>query len=179
MVTVTFFDSTVKSTSDAVQLRYAWSPDSGAVINVPNWSEIKFREPVEVGGFTSRRVELGQGEIEVKIRNNKPAENQFGIDAGWLGVTASRTHFWVSQSEDKKVAVIGVYEGEVEVKTKDGRTVKVKTDTDKPGVAVVSQKLSPVKLAIAGLVLVLIIGGTVLILKRKFASIVTGKKRSK
>ncbi|MBI2597557.1 hypothetical protein HYW41_05380, partial [Candidatus Daviesbacteria bacterium] len=69
MVTVTFFDSTVKSTSDAVQLRYAWSPDSGAVINVPNLSEIKFREPVEVGGFTSRRVELGQGEIEVKIRN--------------------------------------------------------------------------------------------------------------
>lgn len=52
---------------------------------------------------TSDIVELGQGEMEVRVRNNKPAENQFGVDAGWLGVTVSRTHFWVSQSQDKKL----------------------------------------------------------------------------
>src|SRR3990167_729530 len=122
---VTYLDSTVRSNSDMVQLGYAWSADSGSVMNVPKWSEVKFQEPVEVKGLTSHTVKLEQGEIEVKVKNNKPAENQFGVDAGWLGVTVSRTHFWVSQSQNKKLAVIGVYEGEVEVKTRDGKTIKV------------------------------------------------------
>lgn len=174
---VTYLDSTVRSTSDNTQLRYTWSADSGAVINVPKWSEIKFREPVEVEGFTSRTVELGQGEIEVKVRNNKPAENQFGVDAGWLGVTVSRTHFWVSQSQDKKSAVIGVYEGEVEVKTKDGKTIRIKPDGDKPGVVVVSRKLSPVKLVLVGLVIITVLGGIVLILRKRLLSNLLKKKR--
>lgn len=173
---VTFFDSTVKPTSDSVQLRHTWSSDSGAVINAPKWSEIKFREPVEVGGVTSHTVELGQGEVEVKVRNNKPAENQFGVDAGWLGVTVSRTHFWVSQSQDKKLAVVGVYEGEVEVKTKDGQTIKVKPNGDKAGVVVVSKKLSPFKLGIFGLVIAGVIGGVIWVVKRKFLP-KTSKKR--
>lgn len=173
---VTYLDSTVRSTSDMVQLGYTWSADSGSVINVPKWSEVKFRKPVEVEGFTSHTVELGQGEIEVRVRNSKPAENQFGVDAGWLGVTVSRTHFWISQSQDKKMAVIGVYEGEVEVKTKEGKTIKVAPDGDKPGVAVVSQKLSPVKLALVGLVLAAAVGGVVWFIKKK-TSIRPSKKR--
>lgn len=166
---VTYLDSTVRSTSDMVQLGYTWSADSGSVINVPKWSEVKFREPVEAEGFTSHTVELGQGEIEVKVRNNKPAENQFGVDAGWLGVTVSRTHFWISQSQDKKLAVIGVYEGEVEVNTRDGQAIKVKPDGGKPGVVVVSRKLSIIKLALTGVILAVIVGGAIWVLKRKFA----------
>ena len=174
---VTYLDSTVRSNSDMVQLGYAWSADSGSVMNVPKWSEVKFQEPVEVKGLTSHTVKLEQGEIEVKVKNNKPAENQFGVDAGWLGVTVSRTHFWVSQSQNKKLAVIGVYEGEVEVKTRDGKTIKVKPDGGKPGVVVVSRKLSPVKLAVAGVVLTTIIGGAGIIIKRKLAFKSSNKKR--
>lgn len=174
---VTFLDSTVRSTTNSVQLRHTWSPDSGAVINMSKWSEIKFREPVEVEGVTSHTVELGQGEIEAKVRNSKPAENQFGIDAGWLGVTVSRTHFWVSQSQDKKLAVVGVYEGEVEVKTKDGKTIKVKPDSNKPGIVVVTQKLSPLKLALAGLVLMVTVGSIILIIRKKFTSTGLNKKK--
>lgn len=166
-VQVSYFDSTVKATSDGVQLRYSWSADSGAVINVSKWSEIKFREPMKVSGSTSHNVKLEQGEIEVRVRNTNPSENQFGVDAGWLGVTASRTHFWVSQSKDKKMAVIGVLEGEVEVKTRNGRTIKVAPDGDKPGVVVVSQKLSVVKLATTGLVVGGVIGGIIWLIKRR------------
>ncbi|MBI2315170.1 FecR domain-containing protein [Candidatus Daviesbacteria bacterium] len=164
---VTYIDSTLRPTSDMVQLGYTWSADSGSVISVPKWSEIKFREPVEAEGFTSQTVELGQGEIEVRVRNNKPAENRFGVDAGWLGVTVSRTHFWISQSKDKKLAVIGVYEGEVELKTKDGKTAKVKPDGDKPGVVVVSRQLSVFKLTIVGVILAVIVSGIVWLIKKK------------
>ncbi len=163
----TYLDSTMRSTSDMVQLGYTWSADSGSVISAPEWSEIKFRKPVEVEGFTSHTVELGQGEIEVRVRNNKPAENQFGVDAGWLGVTVSRTHFWISQSKDKKLAVIGVYEGEVEVKTKDGQTVKVKPDGGKQGVVVVSRQLSVTKLAVASVVIITVAIGIAWYIKKR------------
>ncbi|MBI2338408.1 FecR domain-containing protein [Candidatus Daviesbacteria bacterium] len=174
---VTYLDSAVRSTSDTVQLGYTWSADSGSVMNVPQWSEIKFRKPVEIKGSTSHTVELGQGEIEVKVRNNKPAENQFGVDAGWLGVTVSRTHFWISQSKDKKLAVIGVYEGEVEVKTKDGQTVKVKPDGGKPGVVVVSRQLSVFKLAAIGVILAVITGSIIWFLKKRIKVVKFSKKR--
>lgn len=164
---------------------YWWGKEDGAVMSSPSWKNIKFKEPVKVEGVTSHTVELEQGEIEVKVRNNNPAENQFGVDAGWLGVTVSRTHFWVSQSQDKKMAVIGVYEGEVEVKTRDGKIVKVSPEEDpstgsgqgKPGVVVVTRKLSPVKLVLAGLVVAAVIGGALVIVRRKFSSKGLNKKR--
>jgi len=173
---VTYIDSTLRSTSDMVQLGYTWSSDSGSVISVPQWSEIKFRKPVEVKGFTSQTVQLGQGEMEVRVRNNKPAENRFGVDAGWLGVTVSRTHFWISQNKDKKLAVIGVYEGEVEVNTRDGQKVKIKPDGGKPGVVVVSRQLSVFKLTIIGVMLVVIVSGIVWLIKKKTSVKVSKKK---
>ena len=60
-----------------------------------------------------------------------------------------------------------VYEGEVEVKTKDGKTISVTPDGDQPGVVVISQKLSPVKLAFFVVVLAVVAGGAFLIIKRK------------
>ena len=68
-----------------------------------------------------------------------------------------------------KQTLVGVYEGQVEVKTKDGKTTTVSPNGDKPGVVVISQKLSSVKLALTGLVPVVVIIGIVLFLKKKFA----------
>ncbi|MBI2074614.1 MAG: FecR domain-containing protein [Candidatus Levybacteria bacterium] len=147
--------------------KYSWGEDSGAVMQSSNWEKIKFQEPVKANGVTSHIVELSEGEIEVRVRNNNPTENKFGVDAGWLGVTVSRTHFWVLKDTDKKLVAVVVYEGEVEVKTKDGKTVSVKPEGDKPGVMVIAQKLSLVKVGIVSLVLIAIIGGTVLFLKKR------------
>ncbi|MBI4028887.1 MAG: FecR domain-containing protein [Candidatus Blackburnbacteria bacterium] len=148
--------------------RYSWDTNSGAVIKSNDWEKIEFKQPVKTaGGETIRTVKLDEGEMEVRVRNNNPSENQFGVDAGWLGVTVSRTHFRVLNDRINKLAVVGVYEGEVEVKTRDGQTIKVKPDEDKPGVVLVSKKLSPVKLAIAGFGLLTVTGGVVFLLKRK------------
>ncbi|HLD24566.1 MAG TPA: hypothetical protein VJB96_01480 [Patescibacteria group bacterium] len=147
--------------------RYSWDTNSGAVITSNDWETIEFKQPVQAGGETIRTVKLDEGEMEVRVRNTKPAENQFGVDAGWLGVTVSRTHFLVLKDTDKRLAAVVVYEGEVKVKTKDGKTVTIKPDGGKPGVVVIAQQLSPVKLAVAGLVFVVIIGGGMLLFKKK------------
>jgi len=147
--------------------RYSWEENSGVVIKSDDWEKIEFKKPVEVGGFTSREVGLPEGGVEVKVRNANPSENKFGVDAGWLGVTVSRTHFWVLKNPDNKLAVVGVYEGEVEVKTRDGKTIKVTPDGDNPGVVVVEQRLSWPKIVLAGGVSAVAIGGIVLFLKRK------------
>jgi len=150
---------------------HSWYEDSGAVIKSNDWEKIEFREPVEVGGFTSRVVELPEGELEVKVKNVNRAENKFGVDAGWFEVTVSRTHFWVSNDPDKKLAVVGVYEGEVEVKTSDGKTVKVTPNGDSPGVVVIRRGLSIPKLVLAGGTLATIIIGGALLVSRKRKSI--------
>lgn len=169
-VSVTYLDAVITAAdSEPTQVGYPWGPDAGAVISFPQNTEIEL-------GATTRNLKLNRGEVEVKIQNNNP-QNPFKVHSGSFTVVAPRTHFWVSQSEDKKIAVIGVYEGEVEVKTNDGKTVKVSPDGDKPGVAVVSKKLSPVKLILAGLVLVAVIGGTFLVVRRKFSSKVFSKKK--
>lgn len=163
----------VSGTSDTK--RYSWDENSGVVVKSNDWEKIKFREPVAVEGFTSHTVELGEGEMEVKVRNSKPTENQFGVDAGWLGVTVSRTHFRVLNDRANKSVAVGVYEGEVKITTKDGQGITVVPDGDpstgsgqgKPGVVVVSRKLSVAKLAIVGVVLAAIVGGIVWFIKRK------------
>lgn len=164
---VTYLDSTVRSTSDAMQIQYIWEADSGSVINVPKWAEIKFLKPVqdEKTQEIKRMVKLNKGELEVRVKNTD-SKNKFGVQGDFFDLFVVQTHFWISQSQDKKLAVIGVYEGEIEVKTKDGKTIRIKPDGDKPGVVVVSRKLSPVKLALASVVLVGIIGGIIWFLNR-------------
>lgn len=153
---------------------YPWGEGNGAAIQSNDWEKIKFREPVESKGVTSHVVELEGGQMEVKVRNSTPSENQFGVDAGWLGVTVRRTHFWVLKDTDKKLAAVVVYEGEVEIKTKDGKTTSLVPDGDKPGVMVITQKLSVTKLAVVGVILAAIIAGVVLVLRKRFSK---GKKR--
>jgi len=77
------------------------------------------------------------------------------------------THFWVKNDPEKKQTLVGVYEGKVEVKTKDGQTTTVSPNGDKPGIIIATQKLSVTKLVLAGLVLAAVIGGAIFFLKRK------------
>lgn len=156
---------------------YPWGGGNGVTIQSNHWENIKFREPVEVDGITSHVLELEQGAVEVKVKNDNLSENKFGVDAGWLGVTVSRTHFWVSKDEDKKSAIVAVYEGEVEVRIRNGKTVNVSPENGKPGVLVVSQKLSPVKVGIAGLIVVGVLGGIILLLRKRITSKVFSKKK--
>ena len=147
--------------------RYSWDTNSGAVIKSDDWERIKFREPIEIEGITSHLVELEEGGVEVKVRNEKPSENKFGVDAGWLGVTVSRTHFYVYKNPDGRSAAVIVYEGEVQVKVGGVATVNVKPDGDQPGIMIVEHKLSPVKLVVTGLIIAVVIGGIVWFVKKK------------
>lgn len=156
---------------------YPWGEGNGAAIQSSDWENIKFREPVEVDGITSHVLELEQGAVEVKVKNDNPSENKFGVDAGWLGVTVSRTHFYVSKDPKKNVAIVEVYEGEVEVKTRDGKTVKVSPEDGEPGVLVVTKDLSVIKLFLASVVFVAIVVGIILIVRKKFTSKGLGKKK--
>lgn len=87
------------------------------------------------------------------------------------------TNFLVNYDKEANRSIVSVYEGKVEVKTNDGKATTVAPDGDKPGIAIVSQKLSPIKLAITGSVFLGIIGVMVYILKRKFSAKGSIKKR--
>lgn len=77
------------------------------------------------------------------------------------------THFWVSYSKEKKLAVTGVYEGEVEVKTNDGKSTIVSPNGGKPGIVTVTQKLSITKLVLIGMAAAVIMVGIIFYLKFK------------
>ena len=148
--------------------RYSWESNSGAVIRSNTWETVTFKEPVVTDDVVTRTVEFREGDMEVKVKNEKPTVNRFAVDAsGFFDLFVIQTHFRITSTPEKKLAVISIYEGEVEIKTNDGQTVKLKPDGDKPRVLVVSKKLSPVKLAVAGLALFAITGAVVWLLKRK------------
>lgn len=113
---------------------------------------------------------IHQGTVEFKT--DKPME----VNTDIVDIIVIGTHFWVTH-EPGKQTLVGVYTGQVEVKTKDGKTQIVSSDGDKPAVVVVSQKLSLVKLGITGAVLLGIIGGVVFLIKKKFTSKAVSKKK--
>lgn len=127
---------------------------------------------------TTTDIDLRTGEIELNVEGGVyTSGSSVNINAAYTTSSVRGTHFWVRHDDKKKVDIIGVYEGKVEVKTKDGKVTTIIPDGEKPGVVVVSQKLSPIKLAIAGVVLAAVIGGVVLILKMKFTGKGSNKKK--
>ncbi|MBI2595103.1 hypothetical protein HYW46_00010 [Candidatus Daviesbacteria bacterium] len=140
--------STIKAIDESVKL---FSGDGSVIIITPGSEAIL----PETGPMN-----ILNGTVELEGQHD--ASTEF-IDLFIIG-----THYWITH-EPGKETIVGVYEGQVEVKTKDGKTAKVSPSGDKPGVVVVSQKLSPVKLSIVGGVLAAVVVGTILILKRKFA----------
>lgn len=151
------------------------------IIQVQSFTEItvteKGLEEAAKTGQTYTDIELRTGEVELNVPG--------GVFTGSLQVhtpnstTGVRgTHFWVSYDKDKKLSTTGVYKGEVEVTAKGSdQFVLVSPNGDKPGVVVVAQKLSPIKLAIAGVVLVAVIGGVVF-LKKRGLKLSSPKKKS-
>lgn len=150
------------------------------VIQVQSFTEITITEEgleeAAKTGQTYTDIELRTGEVELNVPG--------GVFTGSLQVhtpnstTGVRgTHFWVSYDKDKKLSTTGVYKGQVEVKAKDkDQTTLVSPNGDKPGVVVVAQKLSTVKLLIAGIFAVGIIGGVIFFLKKRGKSRSRGKR---
>lgn len=141
------------------------------VIQVQSFTEItiteKGLEEAAKTGQTYTDIELRTGEIELNLPS--------GIFTGSLRVTTPTahnairgTHFWVSYDKDKKLSTTGVYKGQVEVKALGSdKTILVSPNGNKPGVVVITQKLSAWKLLFAGVMVMGIIGGVVLLLKKR------------
>lgn len=156
--------------------RYSWDTDSGAVINTSSWKNIEFKEPVVDDQEITRTVKFkGSGEVEIKVKNIDPEQNKIRVETDFFDLFVIQTHFWINQDTDKKVAVVGVYEGEVEIRSKDGKTIRIKPEGDKPGTLVISKKFSIAKLAIVSVIAVASIGGLVWFIKKKIAK--QGRRR--
>lgn len=155
------------------------------VIQVLPFTEITVNEygldKAATVGQTTTDIKIDTGEIEVYT------EKQFYEDlVRWRpslrvqffnNYAAPRgTHFWVSYDKVKNLSAIGVYKGEVEVKSQ-GETRLVSPTSDGPGIIVIAQKLSPVKIAIFGLVSVAVVGGAILVLRRKLTLKELSKKK--
>lgn len=162
------------------KLQYKWGGDAGAVIHISKGSEGSFIRPTQ---DLKRVIKLDKGELEIKVKNANSKE-KFGVQTDFLDIVVIGTHFWVKNDPDRKLTLVGVYEGKVEVKTKDGQTTTVSPNGDpstgsgqsKPGVVAVAQKPSVAKLSVDGLVLAVIIG---LIYLKFFRKSITVKKSKK
>lgn len=155
-------------TSGMVELKYVWEVNSGAVINVSPKTEIKFEKPVQDKKTQDlkRMVKLNRGELEVKVKNAN-SKNKFGIQTDFLDLYVIGTHFWVSHDRDKNYTLVGVYDGEVEIQTKDGKTTTITPNGGRPSIFIITQEFSAIKLALCGLVAIAVIFGAVFLLKRR------------
>lgn len=125
---------------------------------------------------TTTDIDLRTGEIELNVEGNVYTGTLMNVSTPQSTTSVRGTHFWVSYNKDKRLSIVGVYKGQVEVKTSGNdkpTLVSPKGDPSagsgqvKPGVVLVTSKLSLVKLTLAGLVLAAVIGGAVFFLKRK------------
>jgi len=107
--------------------------------------------------------QYGYGEEVIKGLNG------IEIQTPVLDVTDVQTRYTVAHDEKENKSYVVVSEGQVKVTPLgSNKSIIVSPNGDKPGVVMVKQKLSITKLALAGLVLVVAIGGAVQMLKRKF-----------
>lgn len=122
-------------------------------------------------------IGLKKGEVEVNVDSGVFTAPILDVHTPNATTSVRGTHFWVSYKDNQTAT--GVYEGKVEVKSNDGRVQEITPKGDQPGVMVVSHKLSPVKLAIIGAVMVVLIIGAVWFLKRKSLSKLFNKGKKK
>lgn len=135
------------------------------------------QNPAVVGNFVikNNRLYLENGEVEVKVAP-QPGST-FGIETPQGVTTAIHTHFLVNYDQNTNQTIVVVYDGEVEFKSANGKTTTISPNKDEPGIIVMRNKFSTIKLGIVGLVLIAIIGGAVFLLKRKFAAKGNSKKK--
>lgn len=103
---------------------------------------------------TTTDINLRTGEVELNVEGGlySPSFQVFttNVVAGVKG-----THFWVSHNKKNKLSTVGVYKGEVEVKTSGSdKSNLVSPNGNKPGIIVVTQKLSMNKI-VASLIVVI------------------------
>ena len=139
------------------------SDDDSTVIFRADGGSILFY-PSSFGVYTVENTyNLEGGLIEVKTGTapiNIKTLNAF--------IKSKGTHYRVSFDRNKQLTVVTVYEGEVEIKTLDGKTVKVTPEGGNPGVAVVRKRLSVPKLVLTrGVLAAIIIGGAFLVFKKR------------
>lgn len=141
------------------------------VVEIAPFTEIKIDqsgiEQATLNKELFNDIELNEGEIEVNIESGVFTAPILDVHTPNATTSVRGTHFWVLYKDNQ--TAVGVYKGKVALKTTDGKVKEITPNGDQPGVMVVSQKLSPVKLGVTGLVLVAIIGGVTIFLKRKFA----------
>lgn len=138
---------------------------SGAVIKSDSWQNIYLQY---LADEVTKKVILEQGEMEIKVINANPEANKVTVAGGdFFDLFVIQTHFWVKYDPDKKLAAINVYEGEVEVRTKDGKSVKITPNGEDPGILLISRRPSMTKLALIGFILTAIFGGAIFLRKRK------------
>lgn len=134
-------------------------------------------EEAAAQGKTSTEINLKKGEVEVKVEGGVYLPSlQVTTPNGVAGVRG--THFWVSYNDKANATIYGVYEGEVEIKSRGSdKPMLISPNGDKPGVVVIAQKLSVIKLAVAGLVIVVVLIGVILFVRKRFALKRRGKRR--
>lgn len=160
------------------------------VVQVQSFTEIMINEKgLEDAAKTGQAytdIELIKGEIEINVDPYIPmipsgaSESQgwgMSIYGPFYSAAVRGTHFWVKQEEGKQFAAIGVYKGSVEVKVRGSdRSTVVSPVGDKPGVVVVTQKFSPLKITLAGAVLVIVVVGIIFFIKRRGNKTLRSKK---
>ncbi len=142
--------------------------DKGVVQILPFTEVTISEEGLSESGKTTTDIDLNTGEIEVNIESGVYTVPLMQVNTINAVAGVRGTHFWVSYNKENNLSTVGVYEGKVEVTAKgNDRSIIVSPNGDKPGIVVVSQKLSVLKLILVGAVLIVIIGGVVLLLKSK------------
>jgi hypothetical protein len=144
------------------------------VMEVLPFTEVTFTDEgiaqAAVKGEVTDDKSLRTGEVEVNIEGGL---YQGAIQVETSGVVAGvrGTHFWVKHNAETDATLVGVYEGEVEVASKQsGKSVFVTPDKDgKPGIVLVkgSKGFSSQQLIIGIVVLTVVLGGIVWFIKRR------------
>lgn len=142
------------------------------VVQVQSFTEItiseKGLEQAAEAGQTFTEIDLKTGEIEVNIESGVFTAPILQVNTPSVVAGVRGTHFWVSYDKNKGLSTVGVYEGTVDVKVKGSdQSTLVSPNGDKPGVVMITQKLSVWKIVLVGLALASIIGFAVFFIKKR------------
>ena len=119
-------------------------------------------------------LKSGAVDVIVEPQNNK----QFKMQTPDIELIVIGTEFSVVYDQQKRQTLLAVYKGQVEVKPLNGgKSILVAPDGDKPGTVLAYQKLSITRLVLAGMVLIGVIGGAVLVLRKRLFSNRLSKKK--
>lgn len=159
------YDTRVEATDQPVLIKM----DSGTLKLHPLNGQTGVIEP------ESNWPMLKSGALDVIVEPQN--DQQFEVQTPNMDLFVIGTEFSVIYDPKKDQTLVAVYKGQVEVKTKTGQKEILSPKGDKPGVVLVSQKLSVWKLVLTGLIFTAVIGGAIFFLKRRGKKISPFKKK--